>query len=96
MERSLTMGFHPIELIVIAVIVLALLGPKALQSIARDAGKGMNQVKNLKNKALAELPMEEISKVSSQIPRIPTHPHDVVQMLMGPETQEKKQEAKPE
>ena len=90
------MGFHPIELIVIAVIVLALLGPKALQSISRDAGKGMNQVKNLKNKALAELPMQEISKVSSQIPRIHTHPHDVVQMLMGPETQEKKQEAKPE
>ena len=90
------MGFHPIELVVIAVIILALLGPKALQSIARDAGKGMSQAKELKNKALAELPMEEISKVSSQIPRIPTHPHDVVQMLIGSETQEKKQEAKSE
>ena len=64
------MGFHPIEIVVIAVIVLALLGPKALQSIARDAGKGMNQAKNMKDKVLAELPMEEISKVSSQIPRI--------------------------
>ncbi len=90
------MGFHPIELVVIAVIVLALLGPKALQSIARGAGKGVNQANDMKNKMLAELPMEEISQVSSKIPRIPTHPHDVVKMLIGPETQEKKQEAKPE
>ena len=90
------MGFHFIEIAVIAVIVLALLGPKALQSMARDAGKGLNQAKNMKDKVLAELPMEEISEVTNSIPRIPTHPHDVVKILMGPETQGKKKETTPE
>ena len=90
------MGFHFIEIAVIAVIVLALLGPKALQSMARDAGKGLNQAKNVKDKVLAELPMEEISEVTNSIPRIPTHPHDVVKILMGPETQGKKKETAPE
>ncbi len=86
------MGFHPIELVVIAVIILALLGPKALQSMAHDAGKGVGHAKNAKDKVLAELPMQEISEVTNNIPRIPTHPHDVVRLLVGPESQEKKKE----
>lgn len=89
------MGLHP-EIIVIALIVLALLGPKSLQSIARNAGKGMSQAKNAKEKVMAELPMEDIAKVTSQIPRVPTHPHEVVELLMRSETKEKQQETKPE
>jgi len=67
-----------------------------MQSMARNAGKGLSQAKDMKDKVLAELPMEEISEVTNSIPRIPTHPHDVVRLLMGPESQGKKQETKPE
>jgi len=95
-------GIHLIDLIVILGIVLALFGTKALQSVARNAGKGMGQAKAAKDKVLAELPMEEISKVSESIPKIPRIPlnaSQAVQMLLTPEKgpeQQKKEEAKPE
>ena len=93
-------GFHLIDLIVILGIVLALFGSKALQSVARGAGKGMGQAKAAKEKVLAELPMEEISKVTESIPRIPRIPlnaSQAVQMLLTPEKgpeQQKKVEPK--
>ena len=89
------MGLHP-EIIVIVLIVLAILGPKSLQSLARNTGKGVSQAKNMKNKVISELPMEEIAEVTRQIPRVPTHPHEVVELLMGPEPKEKTKETKSE
>ena len=92
-------GLHLIDLIVIMGIILALLGSKALQSVARGAGKGMGQAKAAKDKVLAELPMEEISKVSQSISRIPLSPAQAVQMLLTPEKapeQQKKEEPKTE
>ena len=82
------MGFHFFDLIPILVIALLIFGPKALQSMARDAGKGVRQANEIKEKVLAELPMEEISKVTEQISRVPTNPHQVVRMLMTPEKKE--------
>jgi Sec-independent protein translocase protein TatA len=86
-------GFHFIDLIVILVIGLLIAGPKALQSMSRSAGKGVGQAKAVKDKVLAELPMEEISEISQKIPRIPLSPQQAVQMLLTPE-QEKKKEKK--
>jgi TatA/E family protein of Tat protein translocase len=82
------MGFHLPELIVLAVIVLALFGPKTLQSVARNAGKGVSQVKGAKDKLMAELPMEEIAKVTESIPQVPLNPQQAVRMLMTPEQKE--------
>ncbi len=82
------MGFHLPELIALAAIVLALFGPKTLQSLARDAGKGVSQVKGAKDKLMAELPMEEISKVTESIPQVPLNPKQAVRMLMTPEQKE--------
>ncbi len=90
------MGFHMLDLVIILLIGLAIFGPKTLQSMARNVGKGMSQAKTMKDKVMAELPMEELSEVSRQIPRVPTHPHQVVQMLMAPEPVEKPQETKSE
>jgi Sec-independent protein translocase protein TatA len=78
------MGFHYIDIIVVVAIALLILGPKSVQSMARGAGKSMKQVKSLKEDLLAELPMEELSEVSKQIPRIPTNPIQVAQMLVSP------------
>lgn len=89
-------GFHYIDLIVILGIILALLGSKSLQSIARGAGKGMGQAKAAKDKVLAELPMEEISKVTEHIPRIPLNTTQAVQMLLTPTPQKEQEQSKKE
>ncbi|SRR6266566_6816189 len=88
-------GFHLLDLIVILVIGLLIVGPKALQSISRSAGKGMGQAKVLKDKAVAELPVEELSEMSQKIPKIPMNAQQAVQMLLTPE-QEKKEKIKQE
>ena len=89
-------GFHLIDLIVILVIGLLIAGPKALQSISRNAGKGVGQAKTVKDKVLAELPMEEVSEISKTFSKIPLSPQQAVQMLLTPEQEKKQQEAKEE
>src|SRR5712692_9972091 len=86
------MGFHPLDWLVILGIALLIFGPKAVQSIARNAGKTVSQAKTAKDKLLAELPMEELNEVRQNISRIPLSPQQAVQMLLTPE-QERKQEA---
>ena len=79
------MGFHPLDWIFILLIGLALFGPRALQSIARSAGKTVNQAKTMKDKVMSELPVEELSEISRQIPRVPLNSRQAVEMLMTPE-----------
>jgi Sec-independent protein translocase protein TatA len=83
------MGFHFVDLIIIAGIGLALFGPKALQSMARSAGKGVGQAKTMKDKVMSELPMEEITKITDQIPQVPLNSRQAMQMLIMPEPVEK-------
>jgi len=89
-------GLHIVDLVVILGIVLALLGSKSLQSVARGAGKGMGQAKAAKDKVLAELPMEEISKVKQNIHRIPLNTTQAVQMLLTPTPQKEQEQPKKE
>jgi Sec-independent protein translocase protein TatA len=79
------MGFHFVDLIVIAAIGLALFGPKALQSMARSAGKGVGQAKAMKDKVMSEMPLEEITKITDQIPQVPLNSRQAIQMLLTPE-----------
>jgi len=83
------MGFHFVDLIVIAAIGLALFGPKALQSMARSAGKGVGQAKSMKDKVMSEIPLEEITKITDQIPQVPLNSRQAIQMLLTPEPAEK-------
>ncbi|QBD82054.1 hypothetical protein EPA93_41180 [Ktedonosporobacter rubrisoli] len=76
------MGFHFVDILIIAFIGLAIFGPKALQSMAHSAGKGVNQAKNMKDKLMAELPMDEISQVAESIPQVPLNSQQAVQMLL--------------
>lgn len=76
------MGFHVVNIVVIAGIVLALFGPKALQSMARSAGKGVSQAKSLKDQVLSELPVKEFSNVTNLIPQVPLNSRQAVEMLL--------------
>jgi Sec-independent protein translocase protein TatA len=89
-------GFHYIDLIVILVIGLLVAGPKAMQSISRNAGKGVGQAKTVKDKVMAELPMEEVSEISKTFSKIPLSPQQAIQKLLIPEQDKKQQETKQE
>jgi len=85
------MGFHPLDWLVILGIALLIFGPKAIQSIARNAGKTVSQAKEAKDKLLAELPMEELNSVRENISRIPMSPQQAAIMLLTPEQQRKQE-----
>ena len=86
-------GFHWLDLIVILVIGLIVAGPKAMQSISRNAGKGVGQAKTVKDKVMAELPMEEVSEISRTFSKIPLSPQQAIQKLLIPEQEKKQQDA---
>ncbi|HEY1349245.1 MAG TPA: twin-arginine translocase TatA/TatE family subunit [Ktedonobacteraceae bacterium] len=77
------MGFHPLDIIVLIGIALLLFGPKTLQSISHNAGRGMSHVRDVKDQLMKELPVDELSQVSNTISRIPTSPQQVAQKLIG-------------
>jgi Sec-independent protein translocase protein TatA len=89
-------GFHFIDLVVILVIGLIVAGPKAMQSISRNAGKGVGQAKTVKDKVMAELPMEEVSEISRTFSKIPLSPQQAIQKLLIPEQEKKQPETKQE
>ena len=89
-------GLHLLDLIVILAIALLIVGPKTVQSISRKAGKGVGQAKTMKDKVMAELPMEEISEISNTFSKIPLSPQQAVQKLLLPEQENNKPEAKQE
>lgn len=84
------MGFHPFDLFIVLAIGLLIFGPKSMQSLAHRAGKTARQANEMKDKLLAELPMDELSAVRENLSRIPTSPQQAALMLLTPE-QEKKQ-----
>ncbi len=90
------MGFHPLDWIVILAIGLLIFGPKAIQSVARNAGKTVSQAKEAKDKLLAELPMEELNSVRENIARIPMSPQQAAIMLLTPEQQREQDKQKKE
>lgn len=89
------MGFHPLDIIIVVAIALLFFGPKTLQSLSHSAGRGMGHAKEMKDKLMQELPVEELSQVGETFSQIPTSPHQVAQKLIGPSLKpgEKKEDA---
>lgn len=87
------MGFHFFDIAIVVGIVLLIFGPQALLKWSHGAGKSMKQVSDLKNQMLSELPLNEISEISRNIPRIPTNPLQVAQMLMTSPNESKQGQA---
>ena len=81
------MGFHPLDWLIILAIGLLIFGPKAIQSIAHNAGKTVGHAKEAKDKLLSELPMDELNSVRENISRIPMSPQQAAMMLLTPEQQ---------
>ena len=86
------MGFHLLDLLLPLLIGLALFGPKALQSLARSVGRGASQIKTVQEQVMAELPLEELSDVARQLPRVPRNPQQALHLLMRPEPTERTEE----
>jgi Sec-independent protein translocase protein TatA len=82
-------GFHPLDLLIILLFGLALFGPRALQSVARNMGKGVGQAKVMKEKLMEELPVEELSRVSESVPRLPLNTREAARLLLQSETNQK-------
>lgn len=76
------MGFHPLDLLIVAGFILLLFGPKTLQSLSRSAGRGLGQARDMKDKLMSELPVEELSKVNETLSKIPTSPQQVAQKMI--------------
>ena len=74
---------HIIDILVIAGVVLALFGPKMLQSIAHDAGKGVGKAKEMKDTLMSDLPMEDIHNMTKNVPRVPLNSRQALGMLMA-------------
>jgi Sec-independent protein translocase protein TatA len=89
-------GFHYLNLLVILGIILLIAGPKALQSLSRNAGKGLGKAKAMKDEVLSVLPVEELTEISQQIQRVPLSPQQAAQKLLMPEQEKHKEKHSPE
>ncbi|MBX5456755.1 MAG: twin-arginine translocase TatA/TatE family subunit [Thermogemmatispora sp.] len=76
------MGFHPVDLLIILLFGLALFGPRALQSVARNLGRGVGQARVVKDKIKEELQVEELSQISENIPRLPLNTREAANLLL--------------
>jgi Sec-independent protein translocase protein TatA len=73
---------HLVEILIIAGIALAIFGPKALQEMARNAGKGVGQANSMKEKFMADMPIKELSSVAETVSKVPTNPAQAMQMMV--------------
>lgn len=87
-------GFHLLDILIVALIGLAIFGPKALQSMARNAGKGVSQAKQMKETIMSDLSLDEVKKIAEDIPQVPLNSRQAMQMLMDTDGGEKPSEAK--
>src|SRR4051794_30555731 len=92
------MGFHILDMVVIAGIALLIFGPKTLQSLSHTAGRGMRQAREAKDKLMADIPMEEFVSVSETVAHIPLSPQQAARQIMNTSfsLDEKKTKSTPE
>ena len=77
------MGFHPLDLLVIVGVALLIFGPKTLQAISHNAGRGLGHAKEAKDKLMAEVP-EEFSHAKNAMSQVPLTPQQAAQRLLTP------------
>lgn len=84
------MGFHFLDILVIAGLALLIFGPKTLQSLSHTAGRGVRQAGELKDKLLAEVPVEEFTSVRDTISQIPRTPQQAARQIVSFSSDEEK------
>jgi TatA/E family protein of Tat protein translocase len=83
---------HLVNYVIIAIIVLALFGPKTLQSMARGAGKTASEIKQGKDKLMSDLSLDDVKRVSETLNKVPTSPQRVLNLLLSSDEQKKSTE----
>ncbi len=79
-----------LEILLVAIVLLALFGPKTLQSWARGAGRGAGQARKMKDKIVSDLSIDDVKKATDALSHVPRNSQDVVRMLIS--SDEKKPE----
>jgi Sec-independent protein translocase protein TatA len=74
---------HFLDILIIVGVALAIFGPKTLQSLARDAGKSAAKAKQMKESLMSDLPINDISKLTKNIPQVPLNSRQALGMLMS-------------
>jgi Sec-independent protein translocase protein TatA len=80
---------HILDWLIVAAAALALLGPKMLQSVAHNAGKTAGHAKDLKDKVMSDLSMDEFTEIKNSIPTVPTNPQQAMKMMLSSDAKKK-------
>lgn len=80
-----------LEILLVGIALLAIFGPKTLQSLARNAGRGAGQARKMKDKIAADLSVDDVKKAADTLSHIPRSSGDVVRMLIS--SDEKKRDS---
>jgi Sec-independent protein translocase protein TatA len=72
-----------LEILLVGIVLLAIFGPRTLQSLARSAGRGMGQARHLKDKVVSDLAVDDLKKVTEKLSHIPRNSQDVVKMVIS-------------
>jgi Sec-independent protein secretion pathway components len=75
---------HLINYVLIGAVLLLLFGPKLLQSLARNAGKATGELRQAKDRLMADPSLEEVMNVKKSLDRLPTTPEKAVRMMLTP------------
>lgn len=75
---------HFLNYVLIAVVILALFGPKTLQSLARSAGKATGEMKHAKDQLVSDPSLENALKLKQSFDKIPTSPQQAARMMLMP------------
>ncbi len=80
---------HILDWLIVIGAALALFGPKMLQSVAHDVGKTAGHAKDLKDKVMSDLSMDEFTELKNSLPTVPTNPQQAVKMMLSSDTKKK-------
>src|SRR5690348_4322070 len=75
------MGFHLLDIIVIVGLGLLIFGPKTVQSLSHSLGRGARQAGELKDKIMADVPIEEFASIRDTVSHIPLTPQQAARQL---------------
>lgn len=84
------MGFHMLDIIVIAGLALLIFGPKTMQSLSHTLGRGVRQAGEVKDKLMADVPVDEFINIRDTVSQIPLTPQQAARQIAAFASDEEK------